>query len=600
MLDKHSTYLRYSNPMPMRTISYNSTRLTLLSFMQRREALVHGTKTLILLLLAGLSWQPAAANAATRTRGGTSPASVKANRPLNFAYSAWTTVDYSSATGYQNTVKGGNTITYTVHVHNTGTDPITALTIMSNIPANTSFYGAPAGYILTGSQITYTPALPVAAGDSTFFSFTVTVNNGSLAGIGYINDNSYVDFSDGNGYQTVAFYNGGPIPTASEYGTQVPVDNGMNAVAWKTQVYAPSGTGGYIAPGDNIHYIIWVRNMGNLALSNITINDYIPSYTNWRQTSNGTGIAPTGGLVTLNIPSLAPGAQDTVSFDVTVAQDLTGATAIENTATVDIGNGKPAFNTVPVDASGNNPSAIPTTGPSTSIPIKSVTSFETWKIWLNDNDNSVRTVSPGEEVTFYIYVHNKGNVAITTLTVNDVIPFGMTFKSIKDGGSYNQTASTVNWSIDNVAAGATATVRFTVTIDSHLEGIKTITNTAKVQTKDTSIYTIGCDPNDSKCDGKVGTVLAVAGGTKDLFISTVVTPNGDGKNDFFYVRGIEKYPNSALHIFNRWGNTVYESKSYQNNWSASGLSEGTYYYQFDLMNQDGTIKTYKGWVMIIR
>ncbi|WP_170302662.1 gliding motility-associated C-terminal domain-containing protein [Chitinophaga oryziterrae] len=583
----------------MRTISYNSTRLTLLNFMQRREALVHGTKTLILLLLAGLSWQPAAANAATRTRGGTSPASVKANRPLNFAYTAWTTVDYSGATGYNNTVKSGNTIAYTVHVHNTGTDPITALTIMSNVPANTTFYGAAPGYILSGTQLTYTPVLPLAAGDSTFFSFTVTVS-GSLAGIGYINNNSYVDFSDGNGYQTAAFYNGGPIPSATEYGTQVPVDNGMNAVAWKTQVYTPHGTGGYIAPGDVIHYVIWVRNMGTLALSNIKVTDFIPSYTFWRYTSNGTGAAPNNGLVTMTIPSLAPGAQDTVSFDVIVAQDLTGATAIENTATVDINNFKPAFNTVPVDASGNNPSAIPTTEPSTSIPVKSITSFETWKIWLNDNDNSVRTVSPGEEVTFYIYVHNTGNVAISTLTVNDVVPFGMTFKSIKDGGSYNQTANTVYWGIDNVAAGATATVRFTVTIDAHLEGIRTITNTAKVESKDTALYTIGCDPNDAKCDGKVGTVLPVAGGKKDLFVSTVVTPNGDGKNDFFYVRGIEKFPNSALFIFNRWGNTVYQSQNYQNNWSANGLSEGTYYYQFDLRNTDGTIKTYKGWVMIIR
>lgn len=585
--------------MPMRTISYNSTRLTLLNFMQRREALVHGTKTLILLLLAGLSWQPAAANAATRTRGGTSPASVNANRPLNFAYTAWTTVDYSGATGYNNTVKSGNTIVYTVHVHNTGTDPITALTIMSNVPANTTFYGAAPGYILSGSQLTYTPALPLAAGDSTFFSFTVTVS-GSLAGIGYINNNSYVDFSDGNGYQTAAFYNGGPIPSATEYGTRVPVDNGMNAVAWKTQVYTPHGTGGYIAPGDVIHYVIWVRNVGTLALSNIKVTDFIPSYTFWTSTSNGTGAAPTGGLVTMTIPSLAPGAQDSVSFDVTVAQDLTGATAIENTATVDINNNKSSFSTVPVDASGNNPSAIPTTGPSTSIPIKSITSFETWKIWLNDNDNSVRTVSSGEEVTFYIYVHNTGNVAITTLTVNDLVPPATTFKSIKDGGQYNQGANSVQWIIDNVAAGATATVRFTVTIDSHLEGVKTITNTAKVETKDTALYTIGCDPTDTKCDGKVGTILPVAGGTKDLFVSTVVTPNGDGKNDFFYVRGIEKFPNSALFIFNRWGNTVYQSKNYQNNWSANGLSEGTYYYQFDLRNTDGTIKTYKGWVMIIR
>jgi gliding motility-associated-like protein/uncharacterized repeat protein (TIGR01451 family) len=584
----------------MRTISYNSTRLTLLSFMQRREALVHGTKTLILLLLAGLSWQPAAANAATRTRSGTSPASVKANRPLNTAFSAWTTVSYVG-TGVNGDVKATNEIKYTVHVHNTGTDPITAMTIKSSIPAYTTFFGATAGYILSGTDITYTPALPIAAGDSVFFVFSVTVNNGSLAGVNYINNNSFVDLMDGSGYQTAAYYNGGPVPNGTtEYGTQVPVDNGQNAVAWKTQVYNPSGTGGYIQSGDNIHYVIWVRNTGTLALSGITVTDFIPSYTNWVSTSNGSGGQPdTNGMITWTIGSLAPGAQDTVSFDVRVATDLTGATAIENTATVDIHNGKTSFSTVPVDASGNNPSTVPTVGPSTSIPIKSITSFQTWKLWLNDNDNTQRTVSAGEEVTFYIYVHNTGNVAITTLTVNDVLPPATTFKTIKDGGAYNQGANSVTWSIDNVAAGATATVRFTVTIDEHLEGIKTITNTAKVQTADTTLSTMNCDPSQSNCDGKVGTVIPVAGGAKELFVSTVVTPNGDGKNEAFIIRGIEKYPGSALHIFNRWGNTVYESKNYQNNWSATGLSEGTYYYQFD-MNQNGTIKIFKGWVMIIR
>jgi len=31
----------------------------------------------------------------------------------------------------------------------------------------------------------------------------------------------------------------------------------------------------------------------------------------------------------------------------------------------------------------------------------------------------------------------------------------------------------------------------------------------------------------------------------------IMTPNGDGLNDVFVIRGIHKYPNNTLEIFNR-------------------------------------------------
>src|SRR5690606_3938287 len=43
-----------------------------------------------------------------------------------------------------------------------------------------------------------------------------------------------------------------------------------------------------------------------------------------------------------------------------------------------------------------------------------------------------------------------------------------------------------------------------------------------------------------------------------------ISPNGDGFNDFFTVRGLENYPNNKLLVFNRWGNQVYEEQNYRN------------------------------------
>jgi len=61
-------------------------------------------------------------------------------------------------------------------------------------------------------------------------------------------------------------------------------------------------------------------------------------------------------------------------------------------------------------------------------------------------------------------------------------------------------------------------------------------------------------------------------------IPNIFTPNADNFNDYFQIKHIENYPNSKLVIYNRWGNKVYESLNYQNEWNGKDCSEGTYYY----------------------
>ncbi len=47
-------------------------------------------------------------------------------------------------------------------------------------------------------------------------------------------------------------------------------------------------------------------------------------------------------------------------------------------------------------------------------------------------------------------------------------------------------------------------------------------------------------------------------------VNQLVTPNGDGRNDFLFIRGVETVPNNSLKIFNRWGVAVYEGTGYNN------------------------------------
>jgi gliding motility-associated-like protein len=50
----------------------------------------------------------------------------------------------------------------------------------------------------------------------------------------------------------------------------------------------------------------------------------------------------------------------------------------------------------------------------------------------------------------------------------------------------------------------------------------------------------------------------------DIEVNQMLTPNGDGRNDFLFIRGVENAENNSLKIFNRWGISVYEGYDYNN------------------------------------
>lgn len=66
------------------------------------------------------------------------------------------------------------------------------------------------------------------------------------------------------------------------------------------------------------------------------------------------------------------------------------------------------------------------------------------------------------------------------------------------------------------------------------------------------------------------------GSKEDVVVYNVLTVNGDGKNDFYFVD--EELVGSRLLVVDRWGDVVYLNNSYQNDWAAEGLSYGVYFY----------------------
>jgi gliding motility-associated-like protein len=77
---------------------------------------------------------------------------------------------------------------------------------------------------------------------------------------------------------------------------------------------------------------------------------------------------------------------------------------------------------------------------------------------------------------------------------------------------------------------------------------------------------------------------------KELVIPTLITPNMDGKNDYFVIGIDEKFGRTELIIFDRRGVQVYKSLNYDDRWNGvdfngTPLQDDTYFY---------TLKTEKG------
>jgi gliding motility-associated-like protein len=87
----------------------------------------------------------------------------------------------------------------------------------------------------------------------------------------------------------------------------------------------------------------------------------------------------------------------------------------------------------------------------------------------------------------------------------------------------------------------------------------------------------------------------------NLIIPTLITPNLDGNNDYFVIKGIETLGTTSLTIFNRWGGKVYSSDNYDNSWDGTDdnknqLPEDTYFYILKAKNG----MAFKGYVVIRR
>lgn len=76
-------------------------------------------------------------------------------------------------------------------------------------------------------------------------------------------------------------------------------------------------------------------------------------------------------------------------------------------------------------------------------------------------------------------------------------------------------------------------------------------------------------------------------------IPNIFTPNGDGKNDVFFINNLPD--KNSLRVFDRWGALIYKMRDYDNSWDGNRQADGTYFYVLETPTN-----TIKGWIQIVR
>ena len=402
-------------------------------------------------------------------------------------------------------VNAGATAAYTIVVANAGPSDATAVTLTDALPAGTTFassqqtngpmFACTTPVAGSGGTLSCTIAT-LAAGASATFGLTLNVlpnSTGSITNTANVASMT-ADATPGN--------NAGSVTSTVTQSSDVAVT--------KT---GPANVDG----GTDITWTIAVVNNGPSNATGITLTDALPTGTTFVSLAQAgpafmctTPAVGANGTVSCSIPTLAPASTTTFTLRANVALDAPSPVA--NVATVASASTDPT--------PGNNSATASTAVVRADVSI--VKSGPTG-------------VAPGQNLTYQLTVANAGPSAATTVTMTDVLPAGITFKSLAQdtGPAFTCTTpavdanGTVTCTIASLASGASAT--FTLVAGTQPGASGTVSNTATVAAttpdpsapNNTSTVVVPFGPSADIVVTKTGPASANAGGTASYAITVV-------------------------------------------------------------------------------
>ncbi|MDX2174814.1 MAG: gliding motility-associated C-terminal domain-containing protein [Bacteroidota bacterium] len=535
---------------------------------------------------------------------------------------------------------GSNAATASV----TGTGIFTVVAIGGN-GCNTAFFpvtatvspaaGAPATSLSTNSlNITCSVTNPSATANTTVTG--VTYSWSPSTGIAGSNTNATVTFTQSGTYSVivtntanscassgagliVTVTNNNAQPTASLAST--PTINCTNTVVAISPIFTPSTGLVYSWTGANI--------IGTTTNSSVQTNSNTPLTVTYTNTSNGcvnsltvaaigNNVVPTLSLSSTNSatnlscanPTLTYSAASTPTsgvtylwsngattpsvniliagtYSVVATNTVSGCQTIENFI-VSGGTSVPSFTTA-------SNAVIPCGSSTTNLSATSSNTNVTY-IWGGPGIlNGANTANP-----------IIGNAGTYTLLVTD----NTSSCSVTQTVSVSNSSVVAQFTANPLAGPAPLNVDFTNQSSGAINYSWDFGNGTSTQTNPSNTYpvsgtfTVLLTASNGACTSTASIIIEVKEGLGT--IPEVYTPNGDGHNEVFEIKGLDSYPNNSLQVFNRWGNAVYTAKPYKNDWNGipnvSGktggdkLPTGTYYYILELGDDAKTI--FRGYVQL--
>ncbi|MCL6258909.1 gliding motility-associated C-terminal domain-containing protein [Aquiflexum sp. TKW24L] len=234
-------------------------------------------------------------------------------------------------------------------------------------------------------------------------------------------------------------------------------------------------------------------------------------------------------------------------------------------------------------------------------PTNSDEAFVTFRLVNSEVDLSISKTSheveifEGDEFEYQIDVTNLSTFNATNVVVIDDLPNGVTYVSTRFNFSSNDIKVTTDisgkkltYTIPFFPGNSKLTIYVRVKADALINGNPlNIVNRVMLSSDEEDI-----NPDDNTAED--------TNQINALFIPNVITPNNDGKNDRFIIRGSQKFAKREIVILNRFGDHLYENSNYENDWSAEGIVGGTYFFVFRGTDTEGKVHEFKGWIQVIK
>lgn len=341
---------------------------------------------------------------------------------------------------------------------------------------------------------------------------------------------------------------------------------------------------------------------------------------------------PAEGLSNPSIANPVATPSQTTQYEVRDGQgNLLGRTLVQvkNTPNVDLGNDKSICggNQVVLDAGNAGATYVWNTGSTTqTINVNSVGTYFVTASFGDCSDTDTVEVSEGTPPVVNLgndlSICGQVNITLSTGNAQTTWSTGETGPSIQintPGTYWAQVTNDCGTSRDTIVVTAATAPTVNLGADRYLcEGFVTFDLSE-------NNYPIVLWSNGSTLENisfsqpgvyfvSVGTSPAcLATDTVNVFscctitdMPTAFTPNGDGKNDIYIVRGPESvsFETFKLVIYNRWGEKVFESNDIANGWNgeyqSAPAAPGVYGYYLEAVCKEGEKITKKGNLTLIR